>query len=75
MSTSPNIRVRVVPSDVRVEAAGRAAFTLLEFDDPRARSIVYVEADRSDAHVTAYRQAFETLMARSMPVEEFCPRP
>ena len=74
MSTSPNIRVRVVPPEARVEA-GRAAFTLLEFDEPGTPSVVYLEADRADGHVTAYRQAFAALMSQSMPVEEFCPPP
>jgi transcriptional regulator with XRE-family HTH domain len=73
---TPTVTVQVVPYDVGAHPGMSGAFAVLEFDDPAANDLVYIESRagglvlESDADIARFRTMFEDLRALALPPED-----
>lgn len=71
------VELRVLPFRAGVHHGLRGAFTILEFEDPEDPAVAYVDSyegsryDDQAARVTRYRQVYDDLRSKAVPLEEF----
>ena len=76
MAARDHVRVRVLPVD-GVHAAMRGDFVIMDFPDPADPPLAYLESligsryvEETD-HLVLYREAFDEIAERAVPVEEY----
>ena len=78
MASRDQVHVRVLPAD-GVHAAMRGAFMIMDFVDVDDPPLVYLESLIGSRYVEqtdqlcVYREAFQAIFARAVPVEEYSP--
>jgi transcriptional regulator with XRE-family HTH domain len=72
---TPHVTLQVVPYDVGAHPGMAGAFAIIQFDEPSASDVVYIESRagdlflESDVDVARFRAIFEHLRALALPPE------
>jgi transcriptional regulator with XRE-family HTH domain len=73
---NPHVTLQVLPYDVGAHPGMNGAFAILQFDEPSANDVVYIESQagdlflESELDISRFTAIFEHLRAQALPPEE-----